>query len=274
MAIITISRGSYSHGTEIAEKVAQKLGYECIAREILLEASKDFNIPEFKLIQAIQDAPSIIDRIMYRKEKYIALIKAAVLKYFKNDNVVYHGFAGHFFVKDVPHVFKVLIIADLEDRVKLVMERDGTSKSEALRFINKLDEERTKWSQRLYGINTWNPALYDLVIHIKRITIDNAVEIICNNVGLKQFQTTPESQQEMDDLYLASEVKASLIELKPDIEVSAQKGFIYVKTKAPQFKDIGLLAQEMRKVVEKIPGVKDMKIDVTPPITPVWNDPI
>jgi hypothetical protein len=39
MSVITISRGSYSHGKEIAEKVAQKLGYECISREIILEAA-------------------------------------------------------------------------------------------------------------------------------------------------------------------------------------------------------------------------------------------
>jgi cytidylate kinase len=274
MAIITISRGSYSHGKKIAEKVAQKLGYKCIARDILLEASKDFNVPEFKLIQALEDAPSTIDRIMSRKEKYIAFIKAAVLKHCKNDNVVYHGFAGHFFVKEIPHVLKVRIIADLEDRVKLVMERDGISKNEAVRSINKLDEERTKWSQHLYGINTWDPALYDLVIHIKRIMIDNAVDIICNNVGLKQFQTTSESQQAMDDLCLASEVKASLIDLKTDIEVSAQKGIIYIKTRAPQFKNIDLLVHEMRGGVEKIPGVKDMKINFIPPITSVWDDPM
>ena len=43
MAIITISRGSYSKGKEIAEKVAQQLGYECIARRVLLEASEEFN---------------------------------------------------------------------------------------------------------------------------------------------------------------------------------------------------------------------------------------
>ena len=42
MAIITISRGSYQKGKEVAEKVARKLGYECISREILLEASDEF----------------------------------------------------------------------------------------------------------------------------------------------------------------------------------------------------------------------------------------
>ncbi len=69
MAVITISRGSYSRGKEVAEKVAQKLGYECIAREIILEASEEFNIPEVKLIRAIHDSPSILNRFAYGKEK-------------------------------------------------------------------------------------------------------------------------------------------------------------------------------------------------------------
>ncbi|MBW1912541.1 MAG: cytidylate kinase family protein, partial [Deltaproteobacteria bacterium] len=45
MPIITISRGSYSKGKEVAEKVSQKLGYECISRDVLLEASEEFNVP-------------------------------------------------------------------------------------------------------------------------------------------------------------------------------------------------------------------------------------
>ncbi len=43
MSIITISRGSHSMGVRVAELVADRLGYECIAREILLEASEQFN---------------------------------------------------------------------------------------------------------------------------------------------------------------------------------------------------------------------------------------
>ncbi len=38
MSIIIISRGSYTHGIEVAEKVAQKLGYECFSRENLRKA--------------------------------------------------------------------------------------------------------------------------------------------------------------------------------------------------------------------------------------------
>lgn len=80
MSIITISRGSYSRGETVATAVAEKLGYEWIAREVLLEASKEFNIPEVKLVRAIHDAPSILERFTYGKEKYVAYIQAAILK--------------------------------------------------------------------------------------------------------------------------------------------------------------------------------------------------
>ena len=67
MTIITISRGSYSKGKEIAEKTAQKLGYECVSRDVLLEASEHFNIPEIRLIRALHDAPSILERFTYAR---------------------------------------------------------------------------------------------------------------------------------------------------------------------------------------------------------------
>ncbi|NIM21549.1 MAG: cytidylate kinase-like family protein, partial [Candidatus Latescibacteria bacterium] len=72
-------------------------------------------------------------------------------------NVVYHGLAGHFFVKDISHVLKVRIIAEMEDRVKLEMERERISQSEARRILRSDDQERRKWSLSLFGVDTWDP---------------------------------------------------------------------------------------------------------------------
>lgn len=263
MAIITISRGSYSWGKDVAEKVAQRLGYECIAREVLLEASEQFNIPEIKLIRAIQDAPSILDRFTYGKERYISYIRAALLRHVRKDNVVYHGFAGHFFLKDIAHVLKVRIIADMEDRIRLVMERDGIPRDKAVRFLRRIDEQRRKWSKSLYGIDTWDPALYDMVIHIKKIKVDDAVDIICHTASMKRFQTTHASQREMDDLCLASDVKAVLVNLKPDIEVSARDGFVTVKTRAHESQEPKLTA-EIKDSLKNIQGIKDIEVHILP----------
>ena len=266
MAIITISRGSYSRGKEVAEKVAQELGYECIAREIVLEASEEFNMPEIKLIRAIHDAPSILNRFAYGKEEYIAYIQEALLKHLQKDNVVYHGLAGHFFVRGISHVLKVRIIADLEERIRLEMEREGISKKEASHILKKDDKERKKWSEHLYGIDTWDPTLYDLVLHIHKITVDDAVDIICHVARLKHFQTTPESQKAMDDLALSAEVKAALIDTKPDIQVSADNGVVHIGTEAPLVQE-SIWIQKMEKIAKAIPGVKEIRIKVLP-ITP------
>lgn len=200
MPIIIISKGSYSHGGDVARRAAEKLGYDCISRDILIEASKQFNVSELRLIRAVKDAPTFLERYTFGREKYIHYIRAAILKNIVKGNVVYHGFAGHFFVQDISHVLKVRIVADIEERLALMMKRENVSREEALLMINSLDEERRKWSIKLYGIDTWDCRLYDLVINIGKITIADSVDMVCQAAALKAFQPTPESQAKLEKL--------------------------------------------------------------------------
>lgn len=263
MAIITISRGSYSKGKEVAEGVAKKLGYDCISREIMLEASEEFNISEIKLVRAIHDAPNILNRLSRGKDKYISFVQKVLLQYFRKDNVVYHGLAGHFFVKDISHALKVRIISDLDDRARLEMEREGITRAEALHLLKKDDEERRKWSEYMYGIDTNDSSLYDLLIHIHRITVEDAVDIICHSAGLKHFQTTSESQNALEDLLLSVEVKAALSGFDPDIKVSAKNGTVFIRMDAP-FVHHSPLINDIKKIAAGIEGVKNIEIDVEP----------
>lgn len=200
MSIITISKGSYTHGGILAERIADKLGYNCISREILLDISKEFNIAELKLIRAIEDAPSFLERYTFGREKYIAYIRSAMLDHLVKDNIVYHGFAGHFFVKDIPHVLKVRVVADMDERIQYMMKRENVSEEEAFRIVEKVDKERKDWSMKLYGIDTWDCRLYDMTINIGRITLDDAVDMICQTVKLKAFQTTDKSQLQIEKM--------------------------------------------------------------------------
>jgi cytidylate kinase len=200
MGIITISRGSYSRGVEIAEKLAKKLGYDCISREILLKASKEFDIPETKLQHAIQDAPSIFDHIKDGKKKYVAFIRKAFLEQIKKDNIVYHGYAGHFFTREIPNILKVRILANIETRIKVLMEREKIPEEEARKLLYKIDIERRKWSMFLYGIDTNTTELYDLVLHIDCIDVGGAVEIIYDVAKRPCFQTTPAARKKIKEL--------------------------------------------------------------------------
>jgi cytidylate kinase len=263
MAVVTISRGSYSYGKAVAVQVAERLGYECIAREVLLEASDEFNIDEVKLVRALHDAPSVLERFTHGREKYIAYIQAALLKYLRRDNVVYHGLAGHFFVSGVSHVLKVRIIADMEDRVRLEMERNAISEHEALRVLKNDDEERRKWSRQLYGIDTWDASLYDLVIRMRRIRLEDSVELICRTLALEQFETTPESQQAMDDLALAAEVKSRLVATYPNSRVTARQGQVAVRVPTSGMQEAKVV-QDVTAVAGQVDGVTEVRVDTVP----------
>jgi cytidylate kinase len=263
MSIITISRGSYSKGQEVAKKVSERLEYDCISRDVLLEASKEFNVPEIKLVRAIHDAPSILDRIGYKKDRYITFIRSAILQHFKKDNVVYCGLAGHFFVRNISHVLKVRVIADLEERVRSEVEREGISRKEALHILKQDDEERKKWSEHLYGIDTRDPSLYDLVIHVRKMSTDDAAEVICETVALDTFKTTPESQQAVEDLAIAAQVKAALMDFRPDVDVVASRGLVQIHTAALLVKGEDLVG-DIEAIARSVDGVKEVRVGVKP----------
>jgi len=267
MSIITITRGSYTRGKEVAEMVAERLGYSLLSREMLLESSEEFNAPEIKRLMTTKRGPSFFERMSFKKEKYHARNKLNMLKKFQKDNVVHHGVAGPFFVKGIEHVLKILITADIEDRIGIVMERDGVSREDALLYLKNFQESVIKWGEYLYRMNPFDSSLYDLVIHIKKISVHEAVDMVCRTVQSKPFQTTPESQKTVDDLLLSAAAKWALIDLNPYAEVSAHEGSVTVKavlethsSKSQDEKD--KLVNQMDKTARKIPGVKEVIIDV------------
>ena len=211
MSIVTIARGSYSRGKDVAERLAQKLGYECISRDILLEASEEFNIPEIKLVRMLHDCPKIFDRLFDGSERYIKYYRSALLQHARNDNIVYHGLAGHFFLKDIPHVLKIRINADMNTRVEEEMHREKISAEDALQVLKKDDEERRKWSMEVYGTDTWDSRLYDMVINISTLTLEDAVDIIYGVLQKPTFESTSESRKLVADMAFAAKKQADLI---------------------------------------------------------------
>jgi len=246
MSIITISKGSYSRGEKVAEKLAKELDYDCVSREILLEASQEFNIPEIKLIRAIHDAPSFLDRLTYGKERYVAYIRAALLKHLQKGNVVYHGLAGHFFLHGVPNVLRVRITANFEKRVAEEMKQEKISAEKASRILKKDDKERRRWSQHLYGIDTWDPSLYDVVLNIDTLT--------------------PESQEILANVALAAHVQAALVKAYPKIDVCAENGVIYVSAEGPLIQE-EKITSELNNLAQEMAGVKEVKVRFEPTIT-------
>jgi cytidylate kinase len=263
MAVIVISRASYSHSTEIAERVAQELNYRCVSKEVISLASQEFDIPENYLRQAIEKAPSILDRFSFAKKKYVAYVRSALLEYVAEDNLVYHGLAGHILLLGLPNILRVMISATLEERVKVLMRRENVTEKEAIKAIEKFDKERRKWAMYFHGKDPWDLSMYDFGVVIGRLTIDDAVKKIINAVQLPSFKMTPELRQIINNESLAAKIKSDLMNFYHDVEVTVEDQTVVVHIQR-SLKQEEAITEDIREILMEMHNIKDVRLNITP----------
>lgn len=261
MPIITISRGSYSRGKQVAEQLAQRLGYQCSSRDVLLEASQEFNIPEIKLIRALHNSPTILEKFRHGKDRYLKYFRSALLTHMLRDNIVYHGLAGHFFLQDISHVFKVRIIADINERVAEEMAREGIGEQEARELLIKDDGERRKWGLQVYGVDTWDSRLYDMVINIKSVTINDAVDIIADLCVKPAFRATPESLRKLQRMAMLAELEADLADHAPTATCRLDGSVLVVATAGDALKSSKELRERLTKQALTYDGIEEVRFE-------------
>jgi len=262
MPIITISRGSYYHAKSISEKLAKKLDFKCISRDQVIEGLDEFHLPEIKLLRGLHDAFSVLDRFPHGKKRFIAAIKSALLQHFMAGNVVYHGLVGHHFVRDIPHVLKVRIIADTEKRVAGEMARENISEEQARFILKKDDEERRKWAMFLYGIDILDPETYNLTIRIGHLSEDEAVDIIAKAVALPSFQETTESEAALVDSAVTAMISKKLFDF-PNSVVVTENGRAVISFKAPEEQQI-TIKERISEVLTDITGLEEYSVQFDP----------
>lgn len=264
--VITVSRFSQYYGAEFATAVAEKLNYRCISKEVFSEAAERYQTPEIKLMAAVDKPISIIDHLMSVKEKYVSYIGSTILKNILEGNVIYHGMAGHFFVTGVSHVIRIGVAAERLDRARITMEREGLDRSQALQTIEKQDRDRQQWGRKVLGIDTQDANTYDLVLNRSRISMDDAVYMVCQLAGSPAFKATSQSQKVLEDLYLASQVKIALIDNWPDCGIVVTEGAVEVDVTQGHFLDEEYHEADIKEKVflltRDIEGIQKLRVNI------------
>lgn len=235
MSIITISRGTFSGGSDLAECLHRYLGYSVVSREIIVDAAKTYGVSESALSRALECSPRLVDRFLHDRRLYLAFVRVALCERAAHDNLVYHGHAGHFLLKGVRHVIRVRLIAPLDFRIDRVIKRMGLDKREAVAHIERVDKERTRWTEFLYGADWKDPSLYDLVINLEQVDLEGACQAVVALAARPHFQADDSSRQAMADLLLTSRLAAALA-ADPDtsyaeVEVRARTGLVEIEGK-------------------------------------------
>lgn len=255
MAVITISRGTFSGGKDLAECVAAKLGYQCISQEVLNEAAQEYGISMDRLTHALASKPGFIENVNRERARYLTFITAELLKYAKDGNLVYHGMAGHLLLQDVPGIMRVRVIADMEYRIKAAMERHQFSRHQAIQFIKKADASRIKWTKILYNADWLDLKLYDLLINLEHQSMDAACAVTCAAANSPQFVDTPEVLKNRHDLWIAADVKSHIMAeagiQNGKLDVTADGSIVTLNGKIGSSAD----REKAREIACHVPGV-------------------
>lgn len=261
MAIITIYQGASGSGEELAEAVAQSLGYGCISREVLVEASLSYGIPEAKLNEVLEKGPSWWNRFLQNLQPYRIALQAAFCEIAEGNGIVYHGHVGHELVPDLKHVLKVLLTAPLEMRIEQVKARYKLNVSEGRRYVEEVDKARSRRLMAMFGTDWRDPSRFDLVLNLGRMSSEAARRLIIETVRLPDYETTPASKQAFSDFSLAARVHAALVLSSSmsgaTVEVKANEGEVSVSGTIPYWlSDDAVTAQ-----VQKVQGVKAVRTE-------------
>lgn len=268
MSVVTISRGTFSGGKMLAECLGHALNFRCIDRDTIVEKAAAERVSQQELRAALEQPPGILGRLSHKRYIYLALIQAALTEEVRHGRAVYHGLAGHLLLRGAPGMLRLRIIAPMEFRIRMAAQRMNFTRGEAIAHIDKMDQQRRKWTQFLYGVNWENPSLYDLVINLEHMSIGEACEVVAAAIEQPSFQFTPECEAAWNDLAVASRARAALA-LNPftanlEVQVECHGGCVTVMGEMFEQTD------QVRRVAEAVPGVAGLTVQEIAPAGEGW----
>jgi cytidylate kinase len=262
MSIITISRGSYAGGRALAEWLSDKLGYPCLGREELLRyAAKEYGILEAELTDALNSAPPAWQQVPGKRFAYVKCVTAALLDHATEGQLIYHGHVGHLLLSGISHVCRVRVVADIEYRIKAAMVHTDSSREKALAYIRRVDEDRSRWAQLLYGVDWQDPVQYHAVVNLSLCSLETAAEAIMRLAEMDEFKPSSESSKRFEDLRLSCRVWAAVARNPQTrgagIQVEADDGAVVISGKAGSVKATELIPE----IARKVEGVKTVRCE-------------
>lgn len=261
MSIITISRGLFSSGQVLAERVAQILGYRSMSRELLPEAATRYEIPEAKLTELMETSPEVTPIKPELLRLYRVVMQAAMCEVMQGGKIVYHGHGGQELLPGIQHVLKVRLLAPLAYRVARVREQRQMDQASAYLYLARVDDTRARRVHEFFGVDWQDPRRYDLLLNLGRMSLEEAAQKVAEWAKRPEFQPSPASEQALQDLTVKARVEAALAVNEETrsviLNILANQGTVYAWGALPGFG----LEREILRVIEGVEGVRDIVPD-------------
>jgi cytidylate kinase len=212
MHFITFSRKMGTNGTEIAKQVAEKMGYDFYDTEAIEKTAREMGFLE-SVKKIDEKVPSLFQRV-YSHKPAIELdrLTSVVYELAKKGNAVFFGRGSHILLKSFNCALHIMVTASPEKRIQNLIER-GFHREAALRAIERSDHERSAFIKFAFGVDWENPALYDLVLNMDKLSVNLAVNTVLDMARSEEIKACSiDAMKSLEMMGLARRAEGALIE--------------------------------------------------------------
>ncbi len=210
MAIIAISEQIGSLAAELGRLSAEKLGYRLLTRsELIVQAARVYHVSPEQLLIIDERRPYFWQRLKTDSERFFSYVRAVVLKEMARDRLVVVGRTVAHLLPPYGCGLRVRAIGLLADRSRKIAEDEKLTPIAAERRIREAEREVRARHETLLGIDTEDPANYDLVVNCFALPLAVLANTLAGMAQHIDSHATKEAWRRMRDAAIAAEVRAA-----------------------------------------------------------------
>jgi cytidylate kinase len=192
--VITISNRYGCGALAIAQRVAERLGYEFVDEQLPVVVAKRLHTsPE--AVESAEDMGRTMSERMLRglelgtpevraetgpsfDEECLREVQEAVREYAARGNVILFGRGAHAILGRGPGILRVFMTAPREWRIHHVMEAGAVDEKTAAAEVERIDRARREYLRAYYDLDWGDTTNYDLVVDTSTFSVEGCADLI------------------------------------------------------------------------------------------------
>ena len=211
MSIITISRQSGCEANEVARILCQKLNYQLLNKELMMDLAKELRQEPSQAEETptSSKAAAWLERVLnpfynpndslYVDQKEISFasgqpltirqVRELIQAAYARGNIVIVGRGSQVILASKPDVLHVRLIGSPEKRIQMWQKRASLSYDEAKKRMERRDRAHVDFVKNYFDADITQQAWYDLIISIDHFTKDAIAELILQALPRMTFSS-------------------------------------------------------------------------------------
>ncbi len=194
---VTVSRQLGAGGSLVAERVAERLGFQLVDRALVDSVAARAGVPPADVVRLEERTPGLLERFLHvsaaelpdlfvpasfaldelEEAKLVRATRALVRELAATGRVVIVGRGAWAVLAADPQALHARVVAPRAYRVAQLAAR-GFERKAAETLVERSDAERARYFETYYGLDLDDATHFDLVLNAERLGVEGAAELI------------------------------------------------------------------------------------------------